>query len=145
MYSKSMLKGWKMAGRQIKGRFRKTTRQYSGLLRAVPGTERYRLTELHRRFNRDMNSASVSLFSTRETRERERKKGKRQTNRRQCSLLLLSSQLLMYSLLSRGEEHSPHAHFSQKLPVYGGQTAPCEVTGQMLWLQCNAPEIKCMV
>lgn len=52
----------------MKGRFRKTTRQYSGPLRAAPGTERHRLTELHRRFNGEMNSASVSLFSTRETR-----------------------------------------------------------------------------
>lgn len=37
-------------------------------LSVAPGTERYRLTDLHRRFNGDMNSASVSSFSTRETR-----------------------------------------------------------------------------
>lgn len=50
----------------------------------------------------------------------ERVKGeKRNTNRRRHSLLLLSSQLLMYSLLSRGEEQSSHGHFSLKLPVYG--------------------------
>lgn len=99
-------------------------------LRAAPGTERYRL---HRRFNWDMNSASVSLFSTTDKREEEGEKEREKTNKRRCSLLLLSSQLLMYSLLSRGEEHSSRAHFSLKLLVYGGQTAPCEVTGQMLW------------
>lgn len=38
-------------------------------LSVAPGTERYRLTDLHRRFNGDMNSASVSSFSTRETRQ----------------------------------------------------------------------------
>lgn len=105
IYCRPVHMGRKMAGAaNINGRFRMTTRQYSGRSRAAPGTERYRHTEMHRRFNKDMNSASVSLFST-------RKRGKGKANKRQCSLLLVSSQLLMYSLLSRGEEHSSHAQF----------------------------------
>lgn len=71
------MRGGRGQGLRIKERFRKTTRKYSGLLRAAPGTERSRLTELHRRFNRDMNSASVSLFSTSETRKRGREGGGR--------------------------------------------------------------------
>lgn len=75
-------RGGRWQGLRIKGRFRKATRRYSGLLRAAPGTERYRLTDRHRRFNRDMNSASVWLFSTRETgRERRGGERKRKTNR----------------------------------------------------------------
>lgn len=64
----------------MKGQFRQTDtkRQYSGLLRAAPGTERYRLTELHRRFNEDMNGSSVSLFFTRQTRWRGGRKGKKE-------------------------------------------------------------------
>lgn len=73
MYSRSVHLARKMAGAaNIKGRFRKTTRQYSGLMRAAPGTERYRLTELLRRLNRDMNSASVSLLSTRKRGKKEK-------------------------------------------------------------------------
>lgn len=99
-------------GRRIEGRFRKTTRQYSGVHQGVRDTD----TEVARRLNGDMNSASVSPFS-----KREEGKGRRRNRNGggggQCSLLLLCSQLLMYSPLSRGEEHSSHAHFSRKLPV----------------------------
>lgn len=72
MYSRSARMGRKIAEGwgYIKERFRKTTRQYSGQMRAAPGTEGYRLTKLHRRLNRDMNSASVSLFSSQEREER---------------------------------------------------------------------------
>lgn len=116
VYSRSVHKGGRRRqGLRMKGQFIKTTRKYSGLLSAAPGTERNRLTQPHRRINWDMNSASVSLFSTRDKRERE--KGSRKKQQEGSSLLLLSSQLLMYSLLSRGEEHSSHAHFSLKLPV----------------------------
>lgn len=111
-------------------------------LSVAPGTERYRLTDLHRRFNGDMNSASVSSFSTRETRRSVCGGGEEteKTNKRQCSLLHLSSPLLMYSLLSRGEQHSSHAHFSLKLPMFGDR--PLLVR----WLgRCCDPEMKCMV
>lgn len=55
-------------------------------MRAAPGTERYRLTARERRLNRDMNSASVSLFSTRETQGRKRGRTREQKNKQEASL-----------------------------------------------------------
>lgn len=59
--------------------------------------------------------------------------GESKTNRKQSSLLLLSPQLLMYSPVSRGEEHSSHRHPSLKLPVWGDRQ-------QILRLRCRSGE-----
>lgn len=108
MYSRSLHVGLKNAWpANIKGRFIETTRQYSGLKRAAPGTERYRLTELHRRFNRTW----IVLLCPCSPSEREGKETQTKGNAL-CCLSPLSCWCTAYCPEVRNTVHMPIPHLN---------------------------------